>query len=178
MGGAGLFARGHELIGTAISAPCRSGSGGARFGQNPTLPGNGGGVVRIVADSVDLEGSILADGNPPAVTQGGAGSGGAIYIRAGTLVGAGSVSASGGTGNAVGAGSRSSAVGGVFGHGPRHGGSVPGTGIYGGAGTIYRRSPAEQYGELIVDNENIATSGSATALRGFDWSSVIAVAAQ
>jgi hypothetical protein len=64
--------------------------------------GNGGGVLKLAAGTVELDGAILSDGN--STTTGGGGSGGSIRIDAPTLLspaGTGVISAVGGAGAAA-----------------------------------------------------------------------------
>ena len=62
----------------------------------------GGGVVRIVANTIELEGRIAANGaNPPNANSGG-GAGGSVYVEATTLKGTGWMTASGGGGTGSG----------------------------------------------------------------------------
>ncbi len=141
------------------------GSGGA---TTAGAAGNGGGLVRIVAQTIQLDGSIVANGGDGSIFAGG-GSGGGIRIDAGTLAGTGFIRANGGrggtttTGNPVfpgGGGGRVAIfyqdlsgfnVGNIsaFGGGSRS---------FGGAGTIYLQGPGREVGELIVDN-NVTTAG-------------------
>ena len=58
--------------------------------------GAGGGLIRITAGSVQVEGAILANGGTVAGYNGGGGSGGGILLKVGTLSGSGLVAASGG----------------------------------------------------------------------------------
>ena len=68
--------------------------------------GNGGGLVRIVTQTLQLDGSIKADGVLDAGNRGG-GSGGGIRIDVGTLSGSGNMTASGAAGSGgVGGGGR------------------------------------------------------------------------
>jgi len=67
--------------------------GGTEYSTYPS--GNGGGLLRIKAGTLQLEGNILADGGSGS-TVGGGGSGGGIRIDAGVLSGAGNVFARGG----------------------------------------------------------------------------------
>ena len=117
--------------------------------NNPA--GNGGGLVSIVAQTLQLDGIIKADGETRACCNVGGGSGGGLRINAGTLRGTGQITAKGGnaTGSGGGGGggrvavyyqdaagfdfSRVSAFGGS-------GGSFPN----GGAGTIYLQGPARE----------------------------------
>lgn len=74
--------------------PNEAGSGGSAYNNNRSnLGGNGGGLARIKAGAINLNGGILADGM--SVVSGG-GSGGGIRIDAGTLYGSGAISAKGG----------------------------------------------------------------------------------
>jgi YD repeat-containing protein len=74
--------------------PNEVGSGGGGFNGNPA--GNGGGLIRIVAQTLALNGAIRANAGAP-VSGGFAagGSGGGIRIDVGTLSGTGSISANG-----------------------------------------------------------------------------------
>jgi len=130
--------------------------------QQPNEPGSGGGgntgvvvagsrgagVVKIIANSIDLKDlgtGIFADGVP---TQFGGGSGGAVWINAGTIAGQGTISAKGGgSSNGFGGGgggrialyyntdglidARISAAGGISGSGSN-------LSQNGGAGMVYR----------------------------------------
>jgi hypothetical protein len=155
-----------------LADPNVSGSGGG--GNSSYRGGNGGGLVRIVAGRLELQGAILADGMAGSSYYGGGGSGGAIWIDAGTLVGAGGqISAKGGT----------SANGGAGGGGRvavyydtlslsteniRAGGGMSGVGtaakLNGGAGTVYLKSRSAVIGDLIVDNGGVVTEAHATPL--------------
>ncbi len=160
--------------------PNDPGSGGAGIASAGRVGGSGGGVVRIIAQNVSLNGQILANGgNFTTDCCEGGGSGGALRIDVGTLTGTGLISANGGNGNASsggGGGGRIAiyyqdissfnlenitAFGGV--------GNSPNPN--GGAGTLYLQGPIRDGGELLVDNGNraafplstlIAPLGSAT----------------
>jgi hypothetical protein len=75
--------------------PNELGSGGANSGYGGG--GAGGGLVRLTAASAKIDGEILADGQIP--YQCGAGSGGGIYLKVGSLGGTGRIAANGGDGN-------------------------------------------------------------------------------
>jgi hypothetical protein len=83
--------------------PNELGSGGA----SNCVGGNnsGGGLVRVVAGAVELNGQIVADGagNPGNACAGG-GSGGGVRVETGTLDGTGSIRANGGAANGFSAG--------------------------------------------------------------------------
>jgi len=88
------------------TGPNEPGSGGGAC-CNGYPGGNGGGLVKVSAGTLTLEGSILADGGNGSASgsASGGGSGGGVFINASTLAGAGTVSARGGASSlAVGAG--------------------------------------------------------------------------
>ncbi|MBI2438576.1 MAG: hypothetical protein HYV36_07185, partial [Lentisphaerae bacterium] len=78
------------------NAPVSAGSGGVR---STSEGGPGGGVVRLDAANVTLNGTITADGSKGAgVSYGGGGSGGSVYLRCRYFGGGGLLSADGGNG--------------------------------------------------------------------------------
>jgi hypothetical protein len=103
-GSTGLSGGGHAGIGGGID-----GGSNAPYGdyRDPSVPGSGGagdcgrgsggGVVRISAGTLALDGDIRSDGD--AGDTCGGGGGGAITITADTLAGAGRISANGGNGS-------------------------------------------------------------------------------
>ncbi len=78
------------------NAPSSPGSGG---GSDSGAAGNGGGVIRVYAGSLSLQGSIRAQGGNGG-RYGGGGSGGSVWINTGSLTGTGSITARGGNGGA------------------------------------------------------------------------------
>jgi hypothetical protein len=147
--------------------PSEPGSGGAT--RLSRRGGNGGGLIRIVAQTLSLAGVIKVDGgNGEFDCCSGGGSAGGIRIDVETLQGTGQITANGG--NGVGGG----ADGGAGGGGGRIAiyyqnvagfdlskiiafGGAGGTGIpNGGAGTIYLQGPGRENGELVIDNNNLA----------------------
>jgi hypothetical protein len=92
----------NRTYGSRLS-PLTLGSGGGA-GQTD-LGGAGGGLVYMIANSLQLGGRICADGQGAGASAGG-GSGGSINLRLGSLSGAGSLSAQGGAGGAGGGGGR------------------------------------------------------------------------
>ena len=153
--------------------PNELGSGGGGWGSSGNFAGNGGGLVRITAGDIILDGSIKANGGGGAQTGNGGGSGGGVYIQTGILSGTGMITASGGNNstaynNAIGGGGGRIAIyyddlsGFDTGNITAYGGVAFGNG---GAGTIYLKDQINQvYGDLIVDNNNIATTGYSTPL--------------
>lgn len=103
--GANAMATSGQTNGLA-SYPVGSGSGGGSAGtdSNSGSGGAGGGVIWILAeDTVQVNGSLLADGAIHTMTYSGAGSGGGIYIECDKIIGVdGVISAKGGLGNSYG----------------------------------------------------------------------------
>lgn len=107
--------------------------------------GAGGGLVRITAGAIQLDGQVAADG---VATAGGSGSGGSVYLSTDALRGAGSIRADANGGDG-GAGGGRVAV---------YAADVSGfdtTRITAGgysAGTVYLRDTDEAGGTLVMDN--------------------------
>ena len=154
--------------------PNDAGSGGGS--DIAAVGGNGGGLIRIVAQTINLDGLILANGAGGGTADAGGGSGGGIRIDVGTLAGTGQIRANGQDGkprvNIGGGGggggrvaiyyqtitgfdlTRISAFGGLG------NGGLPN----GAAGTVYLQGPAREAGELIIDNNNLNVSSLATPI--------------
>ncbi|MEA3515140.1 MAG: hypothetical protein U9R34_06685 [Nanoarchaeota archaeon] len=175
-GGGGYGGNGGDGSGTAVGGSSYgsltqpvdlgSGSGGNNV-YNKYVDGHGGGAVKLdVSGTLIIDGSIIANGGKgytPAnwgVTSGG--SGGSIWIDAGTLSGSGSIKSNGGSGGSTGSQTGSGGGGGRIaiyftsssfsGVTTVYGGS--GT-QYGGAGTIYTKQTGTN-GDLLIDNNNHA----------------------
>ena len=155
-------------------SPNDAGSGGGS--DVAAIGGNGGGLIRIVAQTINLDGSILANGAGGGTADAGGGSGGGIRIDVGTLTGTGQLRANGQDGKPrvnVGGGGGSggrvaiyyqiitgfdltkiSAFGGLG------NGGLPN----GAAGTVYLQGPAREAGELIIDNNNLNVSSLTTPI--------------
>ena len=120
-GGLGGGANANPTYGSP-AAPFELGSGGG-FGAGGGEPGgNGGGRVRIIADTIVVNGTIDANGGPGvAINQknGSGGSGGAIWLSSTTLSGTGVLVATGGASGANGG----AGAGGGHGRGPQEGGA-------------------------------------------------------
>jgi hypothetical protein len=159
-GSTGLSGGGHGGIGGRID-----GASNAPYGdyRDPSVPGSGGagdcgrgsggGVVRISAGTLALDGAVRGDGDSGDTCGGGGG--GAITIAVDTLAGAGRISANGGDGStsfsAGGGGGRVA----VFyaqlsAFNLANIEALPGTGVQpGGAGTLFIQRNGE-LGELLV----------------------------
>ncbi|KAK9715457.1 hypothetical protein RND81_06G166800 [Saponaria officinalis] len=140
-----------------LSEPWSFGSRGGTTSREVDFGGEGGGRIWFdVTDSIELSGSLLADGGK-AGAKGGGGAGGSIFIRATKMTGSGRVSASGGDGFGGGGGGRVSVS--IFSrhddqeflvHGGRSYGCPQNSGA---AGTFYDAVPRR----LIIDNNNLST---------------------
>ena len=165
------------------NAPVYLGSGGSRGYYGSQLGGNGGGRVTIVARlGVEIEGSILANGQTGGGGQAGSGSGGSIYIETSKLSGAGYISADGGIGEVGGGGGRIAAVYDYLGtddddlNGLRNITAFGGHGSYnwGSAGTVLLKKSNQTYGDLYIDdNMTNATSGNWTPLTHIGFGQVM-----
>ncbi len=151
--------------------PNELGSGGSSL-ESFNVAGNGGGLLRIVAQTLQLEGAIRANGGAAIVNAAG-GSGGGIRIDVATLSGTGTITANGSAGFQFGGGGGGgrvaiyyqSATGFNFANVLAQGGlSTHAT--HGGAGTIYLQGPTRESGELIVDNNNLAVASLSTPIPG------------
>jgi hypothetical protein len=164
-GGAGYGGYGAHGVGTAanggnsygsMTAPTDRGSGGGGT-STPTYGGSGGGVVRMnVSGTLHVGGRISANGMDGTVPGAGGGSGGSVWITAGTLAGDGSITADGGAGNGWGGGGGGGRIALELGQNWFAGrlGAVGGPGEtgFGGAGTIYIRPWNRPGGQVFVDN--------------------------
>ena len=154
--------------------PNDAGSGGGT--DVSSVGGNGGGLLRIVAQTINLDGSISANGAGGGTADAGGGSGGGIRIDVGTLTGTGQIRANGQDGkpriNVGGGGggggrvaiyyqivtgfdlTKISAFGGLG------NGGLPN----GASGTVYLQGPAREAGELVIDNNNLNVSSLTTPI--------------
>jgi hypothetical protein len=165
LGGGAVCGRVGGGIYGSITQPLSAGSAGG----GPTTLARGGGLINLtVANALELDGSISANGAAStAKANGGGGSGGGILLTAGTLSGGGAISANGGAANNLAGGGGGGGrivvyygtnlfTGNIFAHGGA------GTNA-GGAGTIYLQSgtiPQDSIppAQLIVDNGGLVGS--------------------
>jgi hypothetical protein len=138
-----------------MMSPTDYGSGGGNYSPY-SFGGAGGGAIRLtVTGTLQMDGTISANGGNGSGLGGGGGSGGSIWLAVGTLSGAGSITANGGGGaDAIGGGGG----GGIIyipcnnnffaGNASAYGG---GGANWGGAGTVYLK-PSGQNGQFILDN--------------------------
>jgi hypothetical protein len=139
-----------------VSDPDELGSGGAGNQYHPG--GAGGGLVRLKANSLVLNGTVKANGG---YSSNRSGAGGGVKLEVGTLSGTGSVEA---TGNGEAGGGRIAVL-----YGTNSGFnltklSVHSSSINGGAGTAFiRKTTAPTSTELVVDNSQTYTLSNARA---------------
>ncbi|HMB53979.1 MAG TPA: hypothetical protein VKU40_11720, partial [Thermoanaerobaculia bacterium] len=153
----------------SVYVPHQAGAGGSpgRWSGSP-----GGGIVRISAASLVLDGEVHARGS--AWCGGGGGGGGSIRLDVGTLSGSGLARAEGGDEGVCyysaepGGGGRIAVVADLLdGFDPATqlrawGGADGGENHFAGAGTAFFRLPEHDYGVLVVDNGTLA-DGTARA---------------
>ncbi len=172
-GGFGGQYGGHSINGVygSLYNPNELGSGGG--GDNGFSGGNGGGLVRITATDIVLNGHIRANGGDGHKGQyKGGGSGGGVYVETGTLSGGGVITANGG--KTVDAHNYTTGGGGgriaiyyddISGFNTTNVTAYGGKSSFnGGAGTIYTKSSTQTYGDLIVNNNNTVTAVFSTPL--------------
>ena len=151
----------------SYSAPTNIGSGANNWGSG----GSGGGAVILnVANTLTVNGGILANGIGPAFWT--SGSGGSVYITASVLTGTGTISANATNGaNSSGGGGRVAVIAstatftGTF---QAYGGAT--SSQQGAAGTVFIKTPGNN-GTLIIDNNNTPTSFLYTGLTPADYTS-------
>ncbi len=132
-------------------------------GGGGTFGGVGGGVVKIEAGSVVLDGTINVNGIGSGSSVGGGG--GSVWIRTGRISGNGTIDASGGAAHYGSGGGGAVAVyytdrdselpAMAAKSGPTHQRS-----LFGGAGSIYVYGPDATYGDLTIDHTNFALANS------------------
>jgi phosphodiesterase/alkaline phosphatase D-like protein len=151
-GGTGSCGPGGPIYGS-LTAPTDLGSGGWA-GWYYSTGGYGGGAIKlIVTGTTTVNGTIAANGGSPDGYSGG-GSGGSVWITTDLLVGGGSIIANGAAGtNGTGGG------GGRIAINYTTNSSTVLTQAYGSggsAGTIYTKANAATYGDLVINNNNLA----------------------
>ncbi len=162
-GGRGGDPSSHGLAGSAygdFALADQIGSGGGS--SSNSTGGRGGGRVQLtVAHSARIDGRVSANGMPASVWSsfcGGGGSGGSIYIEAGTLSGDGSIQANGGGTNGPGGGGGGGRIALLYTNNYFFGSIAAYGGVAnnaGGAGSYYRRSQVITAGHLLFDNGSI-----------------------
>ncbi|MDX9971617.1 MAG: hypothetical protein RBU21_01365, partial [FCB group bacterium] len=156
------------------SRPIYLGSGGS-IGWYGERGGNGGGLVWLTADSVTIDGSILANGGTGGGSEAGSGSGGSVWIKAANVSGSGTIQANGGTYQLGGGGGRICIEYGTLG-GSGHdfdglrsvtvfGGIVSNQNYNGSAGTLLMKRTDQTSGDVYIDaGVDAATATHATTM--------------
>lgn len=147
-----------------IRNPQAPGSGGG--GGGATNPGgHGGGLVRITATAVTLDGRIQANGE--ASSSGGGGSGGGVWLHTTTLHGNGHISTDGGESRhgGGGGGGRITILAGETTLPVEHLSASGGVGaVNGGAGTIFIRRAMAIHGDVYIANAGRTAPPASTPL--------------
>ena len=169
-GGTGLGTTGGLGYGS-LTQPLASGSsGGSGYIQNAS-GGAGGGALRFSSRSLQLDGTLSANGISAGGTNAGGGSGGSLWITTGTFSGSGTLSANGGSAQGTGGGGGGGRIslGVATNHFVGTMSAFGGTGYgNGGAGTIYISISNQPTVEVIVDNGGRA--GTNTSLGSYNSS--------
>lgn len=178
-GGYGGFALSNAVAGggtyDSTASGGTSGSGGGGYGGS-SLGGSGGGVVNLSVfnGTLQVDGSITANGLNGSGTGGGGGSGGSIYLAARSFAGTGNISANGGNGaNTYGGGGGGGRIA-IYttGQSNSFAGAVTAYGgggyAYGGAGTVYYNGYFTNYPKLVLDNHNNAGTNTTFDLNSMD----------
>jgi len=141
----------------SLEEPMDLGSGGGNQG------GAGGGAIIIeLSEKLIIDGQLSANGengNADHYSSSGAGSGGSIYINTHILEGSGSITTNGGQEElGFGGGGAGGRVAIYYDLKDSFDGKIEAFGGIGfqtgGAGTIFLKSPLQEYGDLIINNNN------------------------
>lgn len=153
----GLGAGSLRMTYGSLTSPTSLGSGGSDSA-------GGGAVILVSTGSVVVNGALSAKGTD----NGGStshtnGAGGSVNITAATVSGSGSINANGGI--EMGGGGRVAvALTSGVSFGSLAFGAYGGTQGNGAAGTVYKKTSIQTYGDLIVNNANVATSADTDTL--------------
>ena len=143
----------------SISAPAMAGSGGGS--SSPNSSAGGGALHLTVSGIMTINGVLSANGKPGIVSGAGGGSGGSLWLNAGTISGTGKISVDGGSGEFFGGGGgggggriaayfNTNQFAGKF---SARGGL--GAFLAGGAGTIYLKTNSANIAQLILDDGGV-----------------------
>jgi large repetitive protein len=153
-----------------VTDPDDLGSGGGAWDG---AGGDGGGRIFILATDITLDGVIRANGGISSGSASGEGSGGTINIDTGTLHGTGMITANGGS---TGGSNHTGGGGGRIAIRYSDDMSLPesnikslgGDGYYGdaGHGSVYIKSLSQEYGDLIIDGNNMIQPDNTSIIKG------------
>lgn len=146
----------------SITNPVTMGSGGGWGHYDPQLS-YGGGAIKVVVDGDILcDGMITAGGATNRNYYGGGGAGGSILLSCGDLKGTGFVRVNGGDANTQYAGGGGGGRIALYCNTDTFDGMITafgGNGKYkGAAGTVYLKTEEQDYGTLVIDNNNQSTT--------------------
>jgi hypothetical protein len=143
----------------SILEPTDLGSSGGGSSSSPTRERSpGGGAVRlIVGGTLQVDGTLSANGTTAWYNNQGGAAGGSIWVTAGRLAGTGAISANGGSGEWVDGGSGGGGRIALYLGTNEFAGSIAARGglsghQQGGAGTIYTKLADRPVGQLLVEN--------------------------
>jgi hypothetical protein len=150
----------------SLTPPNAAGCGGGVGDGNVAASAFGGGVLQMtVGQTLEIDGLISANGAVPTNEAGGGGSGGSIWLSAGTIAGAGRISANGGAGDLPDGGGGGGGRIALSCTSNQYSGAITAYGgrgfVAGGAGTIYV-APAMTNSSPLVIVDNGGTSGAET----------------
>jgi len=160
--------------------------------SGPYAAATGGGVLKISAPAIIVNGVIAADGQSLTAAQTspyGSGAGGSVLIETGTISGSGTIRANGGdvanSNQGAGAGGRIAIYYDLYGDGSipiadglaleAQAGSAPVIDNCGGAGTIFLKKSDQQNGELHLDAAGLGHPKAKSTLRSIGRHPIIEI---
>ena len=154
-GGASITGAAGGAAYDSLLQPTNSGSGGGS--QQFPASGAGGGALHLtVGTTLQVDGTIAADGGDALLEGGGGGAGGSLWLTVGDLSGAGVISANGGDGDYLQGGGGGGGRIAIYYATNAFQGPIRAWGgmgaLFGGAGTIYSKANASAGGQVVVDN--------------------------
>jgi hypothetical protein len=96
----------NAIYGSELFPKTHGGGGGANRSSTGYFGGDGGGVIQIQVNNLELNGTIKSNGVSVTGLSGGGGAGGSVFIFAENITGTGTIEARGGTGISSGGGGR------------------------------------------------------------------------
>ncbi len=145
----------------SLTDPDDLGGGGSQGGSSDWYGGDGGGRMHLAANTMQLDGWILANGGAGEGDGAGGGAGGTVSLDVGILSGSGSIRANGGGNEVGGGGGRIAIRYDSMSFSPANiqviGGSAS-WGTPGGHGTLFLKSSAQSHGDLVVDGHSVGST--------------------
>ena len=151
-----------------LKTPTYPGSGGGASNRYQH-GGDGGGYIQLKIAGTFVNNGLLSANGLGGIGGAGSGSGGSIYLSANMISGNGTISANGGTGERSGGGGGRIALyytskdftGTIAAYGGAKGIDSE---YNGGAGTIFLQAHGQQFGELIIDNNELIPNSNSTSV--------------